>query len=223
MTQFVKQYYAVRGVHYPTQKIGDIKYHTGNRVYRVSNIREHFPNSIHIFRRWTKVIYDGQPAWLKQDSNIPQQTVQMESEPDPTKPQQQNNRPKTNNVSESPQIIQETLISQMPKSPTVVDETPVSQMSTATNKHESTIETPITEETAKTQTEPHPTTELTIGDFPSLQKQNQEKHTTKPVLEDEELSDDSMDQSPAIIAKQPIQINFKRPLKTPRTVKNHLH
>ena len=61
MNQFVKQYCTVHRVHYPTQKIGDIKY-TGTRVYRVSNIREHLPKSVYIFEKWTRVIYDGQPA-----------------------------------------------------------------------------------------------------------------------------------------------------------------
>ena len=43
--------------------------------------------------------------------------------------------------------------------------------------------------------------ELTIDYFPSLPNQDQEKHTTKPILEDVEFSNDSMDQSPAVIPK----------------------
>lgn len=62
MTKFVRQFCTVHGVHYPTQKIDDIKYRTGTRVYRVSNIKEHIPRSVHIFGRWSKVIYDGQPS-----------------------------------------------------------------------------------------------------------------------------------------------------------------
>ena len=34
--------------------------------------------------------------------------------------------------------------------------------------------------------------EPTIEDFPSLPNQNQDKHATKPILEDGELSDDSI-------------------------------
>lgn len=51
MTEFVKQYCHVHEFHYPIQKIGDIKYLTGTRVYRISNIKEHFPKSVHIFGR----------------------------------------------------------------------------------------------------------------------------------------------------------------------------
>ena len=51
MTEFIKQYCHVHGVRYLIQKIGDIKYHNGTRVYRVSNIRECFPKSVHIFGR----------------------------------------------------------------------------------------------------------------------------------------------------------------------------
>ena len=79
----MKQYCHVHGVHYPTQKIGDIKYHTGTRVYRVLNIREHFPKSLHIFGRWAKVIYVGQPARPRHDNDLQQQNEQIESEIDP--------------------------------------------------------------------------------------------------------------------------------------------
>ena len=84
-------------------------------------------------------------------------------------------------------------------------------MPPTTTGHKSTIETPITNESTPTPQVPNPTMELAIKDFPSLPNQNQEKHTTKPILEDGEFSDDSMDQSPAVVRKQPIQTNFKRP------------
>lgn len=54
--------------------------------------------------------------------------------------------------------------------------------------------------------------ELTIDDFPSLPTQKQENHTsTKPVPNNGEFSDDSMDQSPVVIPNQPIQTTFKIP------------
>ena len=84
-------------------------------------------------------------------------------------------------------------------------------MPPTTTGHKSTIEAPITNESTPTPQVPNPTMELAIKDFPSLPNQNQEKHTTKPIQEYGEFSDDSMDQSPAVIRKQPIQTNFKRP------------
>ena len=62
---YVKQFYTAHGVHYPFQKIDDIKYHTGTRVYRISNIKEHLPRADHIFGRWVRIIYDGQPGRKK--------------------------------------------------------------------------------------------------------------------------------------------------------------
>ena len=69
MNDFVRQYAEFRGVHYPTQEIGDIKFHTGTRVYRCTKIKEHFPKAVHIFGRWTKIIYNGQPARQKKSSD----------------------------------------------------------------------------------------------------------------------------------------------------------
>ena len=69
MNDFVRQYAEFRRVHYPTQKIGDIKFHTGTRVYRCTKIKEHLPKAVHIFGRWTKIIYNGQPARQKKSSD----------------------------------------------------------------------------------------------------------------------------------------------------------
>ena len=52
MTRYVKEYCVVHGVHYPKQNIGDITYHTRTRVYRCSNIKEHFHKAVHIFGTW---------------------------------------------------------------------------------------------------------------------------------------------------------------------------
>ena len=68
----------------------------------------------------------------------------MESETDAIETKQQNNQTMTNSDSESPQITDETPISQMLKSPTVVEETPISQMPPTINEHKSTIETTTT-------------------------------------------------------------------------------
>ena len=51
ISEFVKQYAEFRGAHYPTREIGDIKFHTGTRVYQCTRIKEHFPRAVHIFGR----------------------------------------------------------------------------------------------------------------------------------------------------------------------------
>ena len=58
---YARQHCTVHGVHYPHQKIDDIKYHTGTRVCRVSRIMDHFSKAEHIFGRWIRIIFDGQP------------------------------------------------------------------------------------------------------------------------------------------------------------------
>ena len=60
MTRYVKEHCEVHAVQYPKQHIRDITYHTETRLYRCSNIKEHFPKAVHIFGRWVRVIYDGQ-------------------------------------------------------------------------------------------------------------------------------------------------------------------
>ena len=79
MTRYVKEYCDVHGVHYPKQHIGDITYHTGTRVYRCSNIKEHFPKAVHIFGRWVRVIYDGQPDRKRKPNNATEVDEQNES------------------------------------------------------------------------------------------------------------------------------------------------
>ena len=70
MDAYVKQFCTVRGVHYPFQKIDDIKYHNGTNVYRVSTITEHLPKADHIFGRWVRIIYDDNQT----GKNIPHTT-----------------------------------------------------------------------------------------------------------------------------------------------------
>ena len=69
MNDFVRQYAEFRGVHSPTQEIAEIKFHTGSRVYQSTKIEEHFPRAVHVFGRWTKVIYNGQLARQRQQTN----------------------------------------------------------------------------------------------------------------------------------------------------------
>ena len=69
MTRYVKQYCHVHGVHCPKQHIADITYHTGTRVHRCSNIKKHFQKADHIFGRWVRVTYDGQPDHKRKPNN----------------------------------------------------------------------------------------------------------------------------------------------------------
>ena len=112
MTEYVNQNCHVHGFHYPIQSIEDIEYRTGTRVYCVSNIREHFPRSVHIFGRWCQVIYDGQPSKEKTWSDDRHRDEPIDSEIEPTN-DQPNDDEDNNNNNESPQIIQETPPSQM--------------------------------------------------------------------------------------------------------------
>ena len=79
MTRYVKEYCDVHGVHYPKQHIRDITYHTGTRVYRCSNIKEHFPKAVHIFGLWVCIIYDGQPDCKRKLNNASKVDEQNES------------------------------------------------------------------------------------------------------------------------------------------------
>ena len=65
MDEFVRQHFDFTKVHYPTQKVDDIEYHTGTRVYWCTKVKDHLPKSVHIFRKCTGVIYNGQPARQK--------------------------------------------------------------------------------------------------------------------------------------------------------------
>ena len=79
MKRYVKEYCDVHGVHYLRQCIGDITYHTGTRVYRCSNTKEHFPKAVHIFGRWVRAIYDGEPDLKWKPNNTSEVVEQNES------------------------------------------------------------------------------------------------------------------------------------------------
>lgn len=131
MDAYVKQYCTVHGVHYPFQKIDDIKYHIGTRVYRVSDIVEHLSKANHIFGRWVRIIYDGQPDRKRQST---EETDEIQLKEMETQQQQ----PTTN--SDSPIMIKETPPSQMPEPPVVTE-------STKTNQPQQPVSPIITDET----------------------------------------------------------------------------
>ena len=79
MTRYLKCYCDVHGVHYPRQCIEDFIYHTRTRVYRCSNIKEHFQKGVHIFWKWTRVIYDGQPDRKQKPNKAPEVDKESES------------------------------------------------------------------------------------------------------------------------------------------------
>ena len=79
MTRYVREYCDVHGVHCPRQHIGGITYHTRTRVYRCSNIKEHFPKAVHIFGRWVRVVYDGQHDRKRKPNNTSEVDEQNES------------------------------------------------------------------------------------------------------------------------------------------------
>ena len=90
------------------------EYQTETRANRVSDIREHFPRSVHIFERWCSVTYN--------DQIFKEQPIDLEMELTNDQP----NDDEDNNNNEFPQIIQETPPSQMPTP--VIKETPHSQV-----------------------------------------------------------------------------------------------
>ena len=106
MNDFVRQYAEFCGVYYPTQKIGDIRFHTGTRVYRCTKIKDHLSRAVHIFGRWVKIIYNGQPARQKKPSDKPEQRETEQQEQDVT-PDERTNL--------SPTIIEKTPIEDMPR------------------------------------------------------------------------------------------------------------
>ena len=120
-----------------------------------------------------------------------------------------------NNNNESPE-------DQTPNSPTIIDETPLSQMPSAPYQPTSTIQTPTTDEETPDSHIPHPTMNLTINYFPSLLHRKQDKQPTNHTPEEGEFSDNSMVQSPAVIPKHPIQTTFKRPHEIHQTARNRL-
>ena len=149
MTRHVKEYCDVHGVLYPKQHIGDITYHTGTRVHRCSNIKEHFPKAAHIFGKWVRVIYDGQPERKRKPNNTSELDKQNESA-------QQNDQP-SHTTPESPTIIEETPKSQLP-TPTAINEITQNETQPTTNSPTNTTPNNV----------PHPTMDLTIDDFPTL-------------------------------------------------------
>ena len=129
MNEFVGQHFDFTKVHYPTQQIDGIKYHTGTRVYWCSNIKNHLPKSVHIFGRWARVIYNGQPARQKtpttHDEIKPDQPNPLTDPPSleiikETPPSQlpQNNPPENTTKPRPPETISKTTPLQIP-SPTV--------------------------------------------------------------------------------------------------------
>ena len=97
---------------YTYQKIDDIKYHTGTRVYRVTNITEHFPKTDHIFGRWVKLYITANTT---DNNNHP--ITQQERQAQQDEINSQIEQPQLDIISESPTLIQETPPSQQVNSP----------------------------------------------------------------------------------------------------------
>ena len=113
-------------------------------------------------------------------------------------------------------IIEETWCftnaSQIP-SPMIIRETPITQMLQTKDINNSKNESPTTIVTQPPPKITYPTTELTINEFPTLPTKSPSTHSTDNI-KDREFSANSVEQSPAIISKQSIQIAFKQPLQT---------
>ena len=201
MTRHVKEYCDVHGVLYPKQHIGDITYHTGTRVHRCSNIKEHFPKAAHIFGKWVRVIYDGQPERKRKPNNTSELDKQNESA-------QQNDQP-SHTTPESPTIIEETPKSQLP-TPTAINEITQNETQPTTNSPTNTTPNNV----------PHPTMDLTIDDFPTL---TPDEINNQPTKDKNDFSDDSMDQSPAVISNHPLETTFKRPREATSNSEDHLN
>ena len=197
MTRYVKEYCDVHGVHYPKQHIGDITYHTGTRVYRCSNIKEHFPKAVHIFVRWVRVIYDEQPDSKRKPNNATEVDEQNESA-------QQNDQP-SHTTPELQTITEETPESQLPI-PTAINEITQNETQPTTNTTLNNV--------------PHLTMDLTIDDFPTLTTDEIDNQSTP---DKNDFSDDSMDQSPAVTSNQPLQTTFKRPREATSDSEDHLN
>ena len=69
MTQFVQQYATVLGKpRYPVERIDEIEYLTGTRIYHVHSRKKRIPRQITLFGRQIRCIYTNQPdqkAWLE--------------------------------------------------------------------------------------------------------------------------------------------------------------
>ena len=182
MICYVKEYCNVHGAHYPRQRIGDIKYHTGARVVRCSNIKEHFPKAVHILGTWVRVIYDGQPDRKRKPNNTSEVDEQNEAA-------QQNDQP-SHTTPESPTITEESSESQLP-TPTTINEIPQKETQPTTNSPTNSTPNNI----------PHPTMDRTTDDFPTLTPDEIDNQSTP---EKNDFSDDSMDQSPAVTSNLPL-------------------
>ena len=201
MTRYVKEYCDVHEVHYPKQHIGDITYNAGTRVYRCSNIKEHFHKAVHIFGTWVCVIYDRQPDRKRKPNNATEVDKQNESA-------QQNDQP-SHTILESQTIIEETPESQLPI-PTAINEITQNETQPTTNSPTNTILNNV----------PHPTMDLTIDDFPTLTPDEIDNQSTP---DENDFSDDSMDQSPAVTSNNPLQTTYKRPREATSDNEDHLN
>ena len=67
---------------------------------------------------------------------------------------------------------------------------------------------------------PHPTMDLTIDDFPTLTPDEIDNQSTP---DKNDLSDDSLDQSPAVTSNHPLQTTFKRPREATLDSEDHLN
>lgn len=103
MYEFVKQHFEFTKVDYPKQQIDGIEYRTGTRVYWCTKIKHHLPKYVHIFGRWIRVIYTGQPARQKtQNTHNDIRQIEFETDqPDPIsddQSQQITNTPEIDNT-----------------------------------------------------------------------------------------------------------------------------
>ena len=219
MDAYVREHCTIHGVHYPRQKIENITYQTGTRTYRVSNIIEHFQKSDHIFGRWVRIIYNGQPDRRKQPSD----KIENDHEQPQTRMERGNDNltttseASTSKIPAEPTIIQETPLSQMPPKSThqiPTNEQPNTSTLLAENEAQVHNDTP-TEQTQNTKDSiklaPHPTMDLTIEEFPTLPTQTPQPNTdTQERTDIADFSDDSVELSP-IVTRKLIQTTFKRP------------
>ena len=185
MDAYVREHCTVHGVHYPRQKIEDITYQTRTRVYRVSNIIEHFQKSDHIIGRWVRIICNGQPDRRKQPSD----KIENDHEQSQTCMDRDNDnltttsQTPTSKIPAKPTIIQETPLSQMPPKSTHQiprNEQPNTSTLPAENEAQLHTETPTeqmqsTKDTIKLV--PHPTTDLTIEEFLTLPSRTPQPNT----------------------------------------------
>ena len=206
-------------------------YKTGPRVYRVSNTSEHFPKFEHIFGRWVRIIYNGQPDHRKEPGDeieIDQEQPQIRTDRDNDNPTT-TSETSTSQIPAEPTIIEETLLSQMPPIPT--HQTPTNEQPNiptlpVENEEQLHTDTP-TELTQNTKDNikltPHPTMDLTIEEFATLPSRTPEPNTdTQEKTDIADFSDDSVEPSPIVTSKL-IQTTFKRPGNQTTNSKENQH